>query len=421
MKSTPRLAALLLPFLLLLAACQPGPRKEPASSQPALVILVSIDGFRADYFDSGLTPTLVNLAQDGVRARALRPSYPSLTFPNHYTLVTGLRPDHHGIVHNTMRDPELPGKPFSLSNREAVADARWWNDGEPIWNTAGRAGLRTATMFWPGSEAPIHGRQPDHWLPFDQSISSADRVAQVLEWLDLPAGERPDFITLYFDAVDSRGHTFGPDAPETRATLEEVDAAVAVLIDALRERQLLDSTNLLIVSDHGMTSTPKGQAVAIDEFVPEGLFELTNMGPLASLNPTPGNEDALDAALEANPIPHAECWRRDRLPERFHYGSHRRIARWLCQAEEGWLLASRTIISSMGGKAYLGSHGFDPALPSMSALFIARGPAFRQGLVVDELDNVDVYPLLARLLNITPEPNDGNPSATMPLLREGVK
>src|SRR5690606_1100388 len=113
------------------------------------------------------------------------------------------------------------------SNREAVADARWWNDGEPIWNTAGRAGLRTATMFWPGSEAPIHGRQPDHWLPFDQSISSADRVAQVLEWLDLPAGERPDFITLYFDAVDSRGHTFGPDAPETRATLEEVDAAVA--------------------------------------------------------------------------------------------------------------------------------------------------------------------------------------------------
>ncbi len=422
MKSMPRLAVLPILLLLLLAACQPGSRKAQAPALPPLLILVSIDGFRADYFDLGLTPTLAQLANEGVHARAMRPSFPSLTFPNHYTLITGLRPDRHGIVHNTMRDPEIPGITFTLSNHEAVADARWWNDGEPLWNSANRAGLRTATMFWPGSEAPIHGRQPDHWLPFDQAVSSAARVAQVLEWLDLPPAERPDFVTLYFDAVDSRGHAFGPDAPETHATLAEVDAALAALVQGLRERNLFDATNLVIVSDHGMTSTPKGQAVAIDDILPGELFDLNNMGPLASLDATPGNEEALDAALAANPIPHARCWRKDRLPERFHYGSHRRISRWLCQADEGWLLASRAIISGViAEKGYRGAHGFDPALPSMAALFLAHGPDFRKGLVVDDMDNVDVYPLLARLLRIAPEPNDGNPAATAPLLRATAK
>lgn len=417
MKPMPRLAAFLILAFLLLAACQPGPHKAQAPTPPPLLILISIDGYRADYFDLGLTPALAELSKDGVRARAMRPSFPSLTFPNHYTLVTGLRPNHHGVVHNTMRDPELPGETFTLSNRKAVGDARWWDDGEPIWNSASRAGLRSATMFWPGSEAPIHGQHPDYWRPFDISVSSEARVAQVLEWLDLPPDERPDFITLYFDVVDSKGHRYGPDAPETHAVLVEVDTALATLVQGLRKRGLFDATNLVIVSDHGMTPTPEGHTVAMDEVLPAELFDLNNIGPLASLDATPGNEEALDAALASTPIPHAQCWRKDRLPERFHYGSHRRISRWLCQADEGWLLASRAIISDMiVPKGYKGAHGFDNTLPSMAALFLAHGPDFRKGLIVDELDNVDVYPLLARLLHIAPEPNDGDPEATVPML-----
>ena len=157
------------------------------------------------------------LAKDGVQAASMQPSFPTLTFPNHYTLVTGLRPDHNGIVDNTMFDPRL-GR-FSLGNRKAVGDGRWWDEGTPIWVTADQHGLRTATMFWPGSEAEIHGHRPDYWQPFDDSVTADQRVDQVLAWLDLPPDRRPRFLTLYFDAVDHAGHKYGPGSPQEDAAL----------------------------------------------------------------------------------------------------------------------------------------------------------------------------------------------------------
>ena len=181
-----------------------------AASEPAPLLLISIDAYRYDYIDRGLSPNLEMLARHGVQAASMQPSFPSLTFPNHYTLVTGLRPDHHGIVDNTMFDPHL-GK-FSLGNRKAVSDGRWWDEATPIWVTADQHGMRTATMFWPGSEAAIHGHRPDYWRPFDDSVSADQRVDQVLAWLDLPPATRPRFLTLYFDAVDHAGHKHGHDA-----------------------------------------------------------------------------------------------------------------------------------------------------------------------------------------------------------------
>ena len=186
-----------LPLLtLLLASCV---STRPATQPRDTVLLVSIDAFRADYLDLGITPNLSRIASEGVRAAWMNPSYPSLTFPNHYSIVTGLRPDHHGIVHNTMRDAELGG--FKLSDREAVGDGRWWS-GEPIWLGAERAGLHSATMYWPGSEAAIRGVRPSHWKPFDENVTAAQRVDQVLAWLDAPAATRPRIVTLYFDKVD---------------------------------------------------------------------------------------------------------------------------------------------------------------------------------------------------------------------------
>ncbi len=416
MKPIQRLHATLFAlFLLLLAACQ-HTAERPTSPPP--LILVSIDGFRADYFNLGLTPTLEAIAREGVRARVMRPSFPSLTFPNHYSLVTGLRPDHHGIVHNNMRDADIPNVNFSMSNRDAVRDAQWWNDGEPIWNTASRHGLIAATMFWPGSEAPIHERKPDFWKPYDKAVTSDARVDQVMQWLDLPRGERPGFITLYFDVVDTQGHYTGPDSDELRNTLVGIESTLARLVNGLRERGLYDGVNLVIVSDHGMANVPEGHVVAIDESVSGDLFDLVSIGPVAGLEPRPGRADAMDEAFTDNPVPHAQCWRRDRLPERFHYGTHRRVPRWVCLADEGWALASRVIITQLPSmEPHLGAHGFDPELPSMAALFVARGPDFRTGVVVDGFDNVDVYPLLARLLRIPPEKNDGNPATTLPLMQ----
>ncbi len=403
---------------LLLAACrqETRPRTESASSaQHPPLILVSIDGFRADYFDLGLTPTLAGIAAEGVRAQALRPSFPSLTFPNHYTLVTGRVPDHHGLVNNTMLDAEIPGERFTLRNTTAVANPAWWNDAQPIWNTARAAGLRSATMFWPGSEAPIHGSHPDHWLPFDPSMTPTARVQQVFDWLDLPPPQHPDFITLYFDEVDHAGHQHGPDSAEVRQALVDTDAALARLVAGLKQRGLWQHANLIVLSDHGMASTPPEQMVLLDNHVPRTLFRWITAGPLVGLEARKGKAEALDAAL-ATTIPHAQCWRKDRLPERFHYGSHRRVPTWLCLADDGWNIGDSRMMGQY--KPTLGAHGFDPALESMAALFVAHGPDFRSGLVVPGFDNVDVYPLLARLLRIAPEANDGNPATTLPLLRE---
>lgn len=405
-------------FTMLLAGCRSDirtdTRSEAEPERPPLLILVSIDGFRADYFDLGITPTIASLAQDGARAHALRPAFPTLTFPNHYSLVTGLVPDHHGIVNNTMRDPELTQR-FALSLRDAVQNPLWWNDAQPLWNTAREAGLRSATMFWPGSEAPVRGHHPHHWLPFDGAMTPEARVAQVLEWVDLPAAQRPDFMTLYFDAVDHWGHMSGPDSPETHAELAHTDAALAQLVAGLKQRGIWADTNLVLVSDHGMTATPIEQAIALDEHVPRHLFELVNRGSVAGLRAREGHEAELEAAM-SQPIPHIQCWRKEDVPARFRFGSHRRIPPWVCMGDEGWTIFDRAHLTRLSVNP--GSHGFDPALDSMAALFVAHGPDFIKGSVLAELDNVDVYPLLARLLRITPEKHDGNAEATLPLLRQ---
>ena len=213
------LALALLPFI---AACAGTPVRDAADHRPAPLLLISIDGYRHDYIDRGFSPNLAALARDGVRARSMQPSFPSLTFPNHYTLVTGLRPDHHGIVHNTMDDPQLGH--FDLGDRRAVSDGRWWDEATPLWITADRHGLKTATMFWPGTEADIQGMHPDHWRPYDGDVTADQRVVQVLAWLDLPGDQRPGFLTLYFDAVDHAGHDYGPDSPQVDQALRDTDA-----------------------------------------------------------------------------------------------------------------------------------------------------------------------------------------------------
>ena len=407
------LRRLLLPFLLLsLAACVSTPPAATPASAP--LVLVSIDGFRADYLAPDIAPNLSRIAGEGVRAQWMTPSYPSLTFPNHYSIVTGLRPDHHGIVHNTMRDAELGG--FKLSDREAVGDGRWWS-GEPIWVGAQNAGLHSATMYWPGSEAEIGGVRPSLWKPFDQDVTAAQRVDQVLAWLDAPPATRPRLVTLYFDMVDSAAHGNGPDSPQAHAAVADVDAAIGRLRDGLATRGLLDRTNLVIVSDHGMAPVAPGHQVAVEDMVSMTEAVVVSVGQVVGIAPNPGHEAAVeDRLLGAHD--HYDCWRKGELPARWHYGTHARIPPIICQMHEGWDALPREVIAGRPMGHTRGSHGYDPALPSMRALFVARGPAFRQGAEIPAFDNVDVYPLLARLLGITPAPNDGNIAPLLPALRD---
>lgn len=387
---------------LLLAACAARP-SATARPEPTSVLLVSIDAFRADYLDRGRTPVLSRLAREGVRARWMLPSYPSLTFPNHYTLVTGLRPDRHGIVHNTMRDAAL-GR-FSNHDGQATADARWWG-GEPIWVTAEKAGLPTATMFWPGSEAAIGGVRPTRWLPYDRAMSLQARVDTVLDWLSEPAATRPRLATLYFSDLDHAGHDSGPDSAEIEARLALVDAQFGRLVQGLARRGLRDRVNLIVVSDHGMA--PVDHALLIDDLVDAADATVVSSGEVLGFAPVAGREAAARARLIGRHA-HFECWDKAALPARWHYGRHPRVPPIVCQMDEGWVATSRAKLARYTPGRTLGSHGYDPASPSMRALFIADGPAFRDGVELPAFENVDVYPLLAQLLGVTPAPNDGNP------------
>lgn len=384
------------------------------AAERAPLILVSIDGFRADYAGRGLTPTLSALAAEGAWApEGMRPSFPSNTFPNHYTLVTGLRPDHHGITDNTLYDEARPGVRFSMGARDQVVDPFWWNGGEPVWVTAERAGLRTATMFWPGSEAPVRDVRPWSWSVYDEAVSAFDRVDRLLAWMDLPPTERPAFMTLYFEAVDTQGHRTGPDGAALNQALGDVDAALARLVAGLKARGLYDAVNIVVVADHGMAETSPDRVLFLDDVAPIESLRVITSGWTTSLF-------ALTPAAEAAVLgkhPHLECWRKGEMPTRFHYGTHPRIPQIICLSETGWLVTTRARYAERPMTGVGGSHGADPDDVRMRALFVARGPAIRPGARLPVFDNVSVYPLLMTLLGLPPAPNDGDPKDTAAALR----
>lgn len=385
-------------LFLLLAACATTP--STASLPRPLTVLVSIDGFRPDYLDRGVTPVLSAMAADGAHG-SMRPVFPTKTFPNHYTLVTGLDPDRHGVVDNTMEDPALPGVTFRMSNTAAVRDGRWWDGGEPIWVTAERSGLKTGTMFWPGSEAEIRGGRPSHVMPFNQAMPSVARADQVLAWLDLPPDRRPGFVTLYFDIVDTAGHNFGPDAPETNAALGEVDLALGRLMRGLNARGV--AANVIVVSDHGMTAVSLDRRAYLDDLIERSTFRVLSGGAFVAVAPVAGREAEVSRALVGR-HPHATCWARRDVPARFRYGRNPRVAPIICLPDSGWTLSTRDFRPARPER---GAHGFDPSHPEMAAIFVASGPAFRKGIALRRFEIVDVYPLLARLIGVAPQPNEG--------------
>lgn len=393
------------PFILILSLCLAGcktgpvaPKAETASGLPP-VIMVSIDGLRPDTLHQGDTPTLDALADQGVFA-PMRPSFPSITFPNHYTLVTGLRPDHHGVIGNTMIDPDIPGEIFSVGKKTGLDDPRWWDNGTPAWVTAQVHGLMTAVMFWPGSDVPILNTRPDIWYHFDASRTPTQRVDTVLSWFDRPVDKRPALSLLYFDGVDHAGHKYGPFAPETRAAAKQVDTALAGLISGLAQRHV--AANILIVSDHGMAALSPQRVIPLTSLAPAHAMEIVTSGPYAGINPVPGHERELAHALSI-PHDHVTCWPKTHIPERLHYGSNPRVPAWFCLAETGW-----TLTREPHEHVSAGGHGYDMAAPDMMATFIASGPAFSPHKTLPAIDNVDVYPLLMMLLGLLPENNDGS-------------
>ena len=398
----------LLAVTVLPLATWAAPNHPPAP----LLILISFDGYRADYLDRGHSPVLAALAEDGVRAKGMRPVYPSLTYPNHYTLVTGQYPDQHGIVNNIMHDPVLGD--FSPPNRAANTDGRWWSQAEPLWVTEEKQGHRTASVFWPGTQAEIRGTRPRFWQLFDSSVTPDARVDQALAWIDLPDDQRPQFISLYFEQADVAGHTYGPESLQVDEALVTLDAALGRLVDGLRQRGRFDTTNLVIVSDHGMSDSSPERLVLLDRIINLDHVELRSALVNLGLDPKPGFAAEIEHVLLA-PHPHMTCWKKERIPKRFHYGTNPRIPAIQCLAENGWTV-STAAIEARRTHPLSGEHGYDPDDTNMLALFVAHGPSFKQHLVVPVFDNINVYALLANLADVQPVPNAGSPAATAGML-----
>ncbi len=384
---------------------------QPSDSAPPILVLVSLDGWRWDYFDRSPARNLRALAARGVRVREMVPSFPALTFPNHYTIATGLYPAHHGIVANAMTDPSIAER-FTMSS-SAVRDRRWWG-GEPIWVTAIRQGRRAAAMFWPGTEADIGGVRPTYWEPFDGKVSTDARVAHVLEWLAMPEAERPSFVTLYLDDVDHAGHDFGPDSPELMAALGTIDAGLGKLVDGVQRLGLANRVTIVVVSDHGMTPLSDQRIIWLEHYIDVERVDVTEWDGLLLLTPKIGSVDEIYRRLRGA-HPRLQVFTRETLPARLHYRDNPRIPAIVGIPDDGWVVTTRERRRRRvedGRVLQRGTHGYDPANRRMHAIFVAAGPGIRRGVVVQTLDNIQVYHFLCAALKLTPAANDGDPAVT---------
>ncbi len=378
------------------------------------VILVGLDGFRPDYLDRAEAPRLRALAERGVRAERMLPVFPSKTFPNHYSIVTGLWAEEHGIVANNMRDPQL-GR---FTQRDAVAqnEPRWWG-GEPIWATAERQGVRAGIVSWPGSEAAIPNR-PTWWQRYDHDETPDRKIAKVLRWLELPRDSAPGFIAIYFHDTDSDGHSYGPAAPETNRAIARVDQAFGTLEDAIARIGLRDSVVFVVVSDHGMTPSSVDRTILLDQLIDTTTIDVIDWTPVGMVAPRDGDAERVYRTL-AGKHPHLQVYRREELPARWHFRNNDRIPPIVLVADEGWNITTTAAAARWRARGQLtgGQHGYDPELPSMGALFIAAGPGIAEGRRLAPFRNVHVYSLLAHLLGLEPARTSGTLDSLRAALR----
>lgn len=363
------------------------------------IVLLSLDGFRHDFPEKYPTPNLDSIARDGVRAKALLPCFPTKTFPNHYSIVTGLYPDHHGIVANKFYDPATD-KIFALGSKEKFNPIFY--GGEPIWNVAEAQGIKTAVYFWPGSDVPINGRYPSIWKKYDKQTTFEQRLDSVVHWLQLPPESRPHFIAVYLEQPDIAEHESGPWSEEAKQQVLLADSLAGILRRVVNNLPIADKLNLIIVSDHGLAETSIERSITLEEYIPaRWLANPATMGnPVVFLKAKPEYYDSIKSVMST--IPHAKGYISKDMPRRFHFGKNLRSLDFTIVAENGW-----SIITSPPEKIKKGNHGYDNRDKDMWAIFYATGPAFKKGYVQKPFPNLSIYPLIAHILGITIPPADG--------------
>ncbi|XP_077991015.1 venom phosphodiesterase-like [Glandiceps talaboti] len=391
------------------AKCPAGYNKRP-------LVVLAMDGFRAEYLHRNFTPNLQKLATCGVHAPSMRPVFPTYTFPNHYSIVTGLFPESHGIIANNMYDPEF-NTVFSLGSSES-RKARWWG-GEPIWVTAEKQGLRTATYFWPGSDVDIAGIRPTYSFVYDGDTSYEQRTDIVLGWLGMPEEKRPDFITLYFDEPDYEGHGTGTVSDELNEELKRMDGIVGDVMNGITKLGLHHCVDIIVLADHGMAEIGCDKVFFLADYIKYSDYYY-RLGPMTRLDPKSSakikDPDEVVAALQCKKDD-VKSYVKWELPRNWHYANNRRIDDIVIMADEGWTISLRNDSSYDHKYCSGGNHGFDNRYMTMGAIFMAHGPSFKQNLEMDTFLATELYPLMADVLGIEPEPNNATRGSLNYILR----
>jgi len=373
---------------------------QKAGEKP-YVLIVSFDGFRWDYLNRGITPNLQKLAERGVRAITFEPVFPSKTFPNHYTIVTGLYAENHGLINNRFFDP-YKKRLYRLADPNAVLDAYWYK-GEALWETAGRQGVLSASYFWPGSEVTLEYRHPNFFKKYDGSTPGLTRINGIIKWLELPEEKRPHLLFLYFSDTDDYGHRYGPESEQINEAIQLLDTRVGQLQTKLDSIGFADKINLIVLSDHGMTSLrPNGQ-ILLYKILKDFKARMDGYGPLVQFSP---KNEAEKQQLYQQLILHQNhytVYTKENIPEYLHYRNSPFIGEIIALADLGYtFVRTPQELEKIKKNQPKGDHGYDNHTLDMQGLFVASGPAFKQGYQCETLHNVDVYPLVCKILGLVP-------------------
>jgi predicted AlkP superfamily pyrophosphatase or phosphodiesterase len=393
-KSSLLLIFLIISFLTLSAQTKP------------YVLLVSFDGFRWDYLNRGITPNLEKVRTEGTSALSFRPSFPSKTFPNHQSIITGMYPAHHGIYTNSFFDPYRK-ESYRLGDSIAVTNARWYL-GEAFWETAERQGITTASYFWPGSEVTLSYRRPTYFEKYDHKLPYENRIEGVINWLKLPQEKRPHFITLYFHETDEQGHHYGPNSNECNEAIKLLDGIAGKLLQRLEEIKMKDSVNVIFVSDHGMTEVSKDRVINVEKILEGYNCKFRDESVLMTIEPPKEQVKVIYDVLKKCEN-HYKVYLREEVPQYFHFSDNPLIPAIVVIPDLGWNLISNRGAGRMNDEYFNGNHGYDNQQMDMHGIFLAMGPNFKQGYKTGTIWNIDVYPLLCKIFGIMPRSNiDGN-------------
>jgi ectonucleotide pyrophosphatase/phosphodiesterase family member 5 len=369
------------------------------------VILVSFDAFRWDYLNRDITPNLEKIRTTGVSALSLRPSFPSKTFPNHISIVTGMYPAHHGIIANNFEDPFSKTK-YRMNDTNTVTDSRWYQ-GESVWETAERQGIKTASFFWPGAEVKLSYRHPTYFEKYNHKLPYETRITGVINWLQLPIEKRPHFITLYMHETDEAGHTFGPNSEECNKAIKLMDEMAGLLLKKLDDIKMRDSVDVIFLSDHGMTEVSKERTVNIESLISETGCRINDEGVLMAIDVPKEKLHEVYELLKKNEN-HFKVYYRESIPAYFHFSDNPLIAPIIVIPELGWnIITNKSLkwIDSQKG----GNHGYDNNQTDMHGIFLATGPNFKKGYHTGTIWNIDIYPLICKIFGIIPRANiDGD-------------